>query len=196
MVDAVPVLPLACREPDLTLALTEKLHSKGGRMLWYVCCWPPIPNTFLHSPLVEGQLHGWLTFYLKLDGFLRWAFCLWPAEPWKRVSWRAPDWSAGDLYFVLPGNDGSPVETLRYEALRMAGQDYELLKLAERTLPADETARVLDQAFGRILRTETIRDFADVATADPEALYSLDPQDYQIARRLVLEAVSRFLGGI
>jgi hypothetical protein len=188
----VPVLPLACREPELTAALTDRLHKQGGRMLWYVCCWPPIPNTFLHSPLVEGQLHGWLTFYLKLDGFLRWAFCLWPAEPWKRVSWRAPDWRAGDLYFVLPGNDGSPVETLRYEALRMAAQDYELLRLAERTLPAAEAVRVLNEAFGRILRTDTIRDFAGVATADPETLYSLDPQDYQAARRGILEAISRY----
>ena len=160
-------------------------------MLWYVCCWPPIPNTFLHSPLVEGQLHGWLTFYLKLDGFLRWAFCLWPPDPWQRVSWRAPDWPAGDLYFVLPGRDGSPVETLRYEALRVAAQDYELLKLAERTLPDEEATRVFDKAFGRILRTDTIRAFAEVATADPETLYSLDPKDYQAARRLVLEAISR-----
>jgi hypothetical protein len=192
VVDAVPVLPLACRDPDLTSALAERLHKQGGRMLWYVCCWPPIPNTFLHSPLVEGQLHGWLTFRLELDGFLRWAFCLWPRDPWERVSWRAPDWSAGDLYFVLPGHDGSPVETLRYEAMRMAAQDYELLRLAERMLPTDEATRVLDEAFGRILRTDTIRDFAEVATAERETLYSLDPTDYQDARRLVLEAISRY----
>jgi len=191
VVDAVPVLPLACRDPGLTTELAKTLHAKGGRMLWYVCCWPPIPNTFLHSPLVEGQLHGWLTFYLKLDGFLRWAFCLWPAEPWKRASWRAPSWSAGDLFFVLPGNDGAPVETLRYEALRAAAQDYELLKLAERVLPAGEAAEVFDEAFDRILRTDTIRDFAGVDTADPETLYSLDPKDYQTARRLILKAISR-----
>jgi len=100
VVDAVPVLPLACQDPELTAALTGRLHARGGRMLWYVCCWPPIPNTFIHSPLVEGQLHGWLTYYLKLDGFLRWNFCLWPAEPWKRVSWRAPVPSA-----ILPGSE-------------------------------------------------------------------------------------------
>jgi hypothetical protein len=194
VIDAVPVLPLACQDPDLTTRLTEHSHAKGGRMSWYVCCWPPIPNTFVHSPLVEGQLHGWLTFYLQLDGFLRWAFCLWPAKPWERVSWRAPGWRAGDMYFVLPGNDGAPVETLRYEALRAAVQDFELLKLAQRTLPAVEFQRVFDDAFARILRADSIRDFAVVDAARAEELYSLDPQDYQAARQIVLDALSEFFG--
>jgi hypothetical protein len=191
MIDAVPVLPLACQDPALTAELAERLHANGGRMLWYVCCWPPIPNTFIHSPLAEGRLHGWLTFYLKLDGFLRWAFCLWPADPWRQVSWRAPHWSAGDMFFVLPGKDGIPVETLRYEALRTAAQDYELLKLAERTLPADEAQALFEKAFACILRADSIRDFAGVGTAAAEELYSLAPQDYQAARRLVLEAIAQ-----
>jgi len=198
MVDAVPYLSLACRDPELAARLAQRLRARGGRMLWYVCCVPPIPNTFIHSPLVEGRLHGWLTFYLKLDGFLRWNFCLWPAEPWRRVSWRAPAWSAGDMFFVLPGVDGAPVETLRYEAMRAAAQDYELLKLAERTLSADKAQALLPEAFARILRTESIRDFAELIedfdqldTARAEDLYSLDPSDYQAARRVVLEAIAQ-----
>lgn len=191
MRDAVPILPLACKDPALTQQRTAELHARGGKMLWYVCCRPPIPNTFVESPLVEGELHGWLTFYLKLDGFLRWNFCLWPARPWERVSWRTPGWRAGDMYFVLPGKDGAPVETLRYEALRAAVQDYELLKLAERTLPARTAQAAFDAAFARILRTEDIADFADVAEVAPETLYSLDPADYRAARRIVLEAMER-----
>jgi hypothetical protein len=191
VIDAVPVLPLACRDPALTAQLADRLHARGGRLSWYVCCWPPIPNTFLHSPLVEGELHGWLTYRLKLDGFLRWAFCLWPADPWRRVSWRAPHWNAGDMFFVLPGKDGMPVETLRYEALRAAAQDYELLKLVERTLPGDRARAVLGEAFSRILRTDDIQDLADVASARAETLYSLDPQDYQDARRLLLAQIAQ-----
>jgi hypothetical protein len=52
---------------------------------------------------------------------------------------------------------------------------------------------VFDDAFARILRADSIRDFVAVATANPEDLYSLDPQDYQAARRLVLEAVTKFV---
>ncbi|MEA3336937.1 MAG: DUF4091 domain-containing protein [Chloroflexota bacterium] len=157
--------------------------------MWYVCCQPPIPNTFLHSPLVEGQLHGWLTYFLKLDGFLRWSFCLWPADPWKQVSWRAPGWPAGDMYFVLPGKDGFPVETLRYEALRTAVQDFELIKLAARSLPPDQAETVIGEAFGLILRTRDIQDFAEVDTVNAESLYSLDPADYTAARRILLAAI-------
>ena len=95
------------------------------------------------------------------------------------------------MFFVLPGKDGAPVETLRYEALRTAAQDYELLKLAERTLPPDEGQALFDEVFALILRVHSIRNFAQVATARAEELYSLDPQDYQAARRTVLEAVAQ-----
>jgi hypothetical protein len=189
VVDAVPIITLACQDPALTAAYRERLHARGGHMDWYVCCWPPVPNTFLHSPLVEAQLHGWFTFYARLDGFLRWAFCLWTAEPWRRVSWRAPNWPAGDMYFVLPGNDGAPVETLRYEGLRTGFQDYELLKLAERLLPPDAAQALFTRAFACILRVGSLQAFSEVATAKAENLYSLDPSDYQAARRLVLEAL-------
>jgi hypothetical protein len=192
--DAVPTLALACRDPALTSQLADKLHAVGGRLLWYICCHPPVPNTFLHSPLVEGELIGWLTYVLRLDGFLRWAFCLWPAEPWQRISWRAPHWNAGDMYFVLPGKDGAPVETLRYEALRAAAQDYELLALVERTLverrqPPDQAQAAVAAAVAQVLRPGALRGFADPATAQDKALYSLDPQDYQAARRTLIKAI-------
>jgi hypothetical protein len=145
----------------------------------------------VHSPLVEGELHGWLTYRLQLDGFLRWAFCLWPADPWRRVSWRAPHWNAGDMFFVLPGKDGAPVETLRYEALRAAAQDYELLRLVERTLSTSAAQATIERAFSLILHTDNVSDLANVASARAEDLYSLEPQDYQAARRVLLDAISR-----
>lgn len=190
VIDFTPILPLACKDPNLTARLIGDLHERGGKMFWYVCCWPPIPNTFLHSPLVEGRLHGWLTYGLGLDGFLRWAFCLWPANPWERVSWRAPSWSAGDMYFVLPGLDGAPVETLRYEALRMAVQDYELLQLVASRLPAERAQAVIERAMGCILRVTDLAAFADVAVAKAENLYSLNPADYHAARKVLFEALT------
>jgi len=189
VVDAVPNLVLTCRDPALTTAVTEELHDRGGKMLWYICCGPPRPNVFVHSPLVEGVLLGWLTHLFGLDGFLRWDFCLWPADPWRRVSWRAPHWSAGDMFFVLPGKDGAPVETLRYEALRTAVQDYELVKLVERRLAPDAAQDVIDRAFARILHTDEVADFSRVYELPAEALYSLDAADYTAARRILLGAL-------
>jgi hypothetical protein len=189
LLDAVPVLPLACRDPQQTRLLAERLHARGGLLTWYICCWPPIPNTFMHSPLVEGRLLGWLNHALGLDGFLRWAFCLWPADPWKRPSWRAPEWYAGDMYFVLPGPDGAPVETLRYEALRCAIQDYELLRLVEASLPPAEAQAVIEQARALILKTADLQDFARVGEVNAAQLYSLSPEDYEAAQVLLLNAL-------
>jgi hypothetical protein len=189
ILDFIPVLPHICHDPQLTARLADRARSRGGRTLFYICCWPPIPNTFIHSPLVEGELLGWLAYYLKLDGMERWAFCLWPAEPWQRVSWRAPEWFAGDMYYVLPGKDGAPVETLRYEAVRSAAQDYELLKLVERSLSPQQASAVIEKAFSRILHTTSIQDFENVNGVNPESLYSLDPADYQEARRILLDAL-------
>ena len=189
LIDFIPVLPHLCKDPQLTERLIKLAHQRGGRMLFYICCWPPIPNNFIHSPLVESELLGWLTYFLKVDGFLRWDFCLSPADPWQRVSYRAPDWHAGDMYFVLPGKDGAPVETLRYEGLRAGVQDYELLKLVERLLPEAEATTAIEKAFGKILHTRNIATFADVDKANPEDLYSLDPLDYQAARQILLDAL-------
>jgi hypothetical protein len=191
VMDFTPILPLACKDPALTTRLGEGLHERGGRLFWYVCCWPPIPNTFLHSPLVEARLHGWVTHALNLDGFLRWAFCLWPADPWNRLSWRAPEWNAGDMCFVMPGFDGAPVETLRYEGLRAAAQDYELLRMVERQLPEEQARAVIEQAFARILRVESLNAFAEAGTARAENLYSLDPEDYHAARKILYAALDQ-----
>jgi hypothetical protein len=189
VIDYVPVLPLACKDPAITAQRTAEVHSRGGKMLWYVCCWPPFPNTFVHSPLVEARLHGWLSYFLKLDGFLRWAFCLWPSDPWKKVSWRSPEWKAGDMYFVLPGNNGKPVETLRYEGLRSAVQDYELLKMAERDLSEPESTSVFQHAFECIIKADQVNGLSDPLHGQPEDFYSLNPVDYQSARAILIKAL-------
>jgi hypothetical protein len=194
LVDWVPNLTNACRDPQLTARLTEELHRKGGKMCWYICCGPAFPNTFLRSPLVEGRLLGWMTYRLRLDGFLRWAFCLWPAKPYERLSWRAPFWNAGDMNFVLPGADGYPVETLRYEALRVGIQEYALLKLAEKRLSKAAMADLTAQIWKKLLHTDNVGDFARVNQLQPTDLYSLDPADYAAARKLVIEALAQAKG--
>jgi hypothetical protein len=190
VIDWVPNLNNAFQDPVLTREITAQLYEKGGRMSWYICCGPPIPNTFLRSPLVEGRLIGWLTDRLNLDGFLRWAFCLWPAEPYERISWRAPFWNAGDMHFVLPGPDGKPVETLRYEALRAGIQEYVLIRML-RERGGAKAQPTIDQAFETILRTGSLTDFVGADPDYPEALYSLDPDDYARARQIIIEALEQ-----
>ena len=190
VLDWVPNLANAFRDPELTMKITRELRRKNGRMLWYICCGPPIPNTFLRSPLPEARLLGWLTQRLDLDGFLRWAFCLWPAKPYERISWRAPFWNAGDMHFVLPGADGAPVETLRYEALRAGIQDFVLLKMLQDKLGAARAQEVIDAAFARLLRVDSLTAFVGAPPERAAELYSLDPADYAAAHAMIVEALA------
>lgn len=190
VVDYVPILPLACRDMEITRQTLEGIRAKGGKLCWYVCCGPSYPNQFVSSPLVEGELIGYLTYFMNLDGFLRWNYCLWPNNPWHKLCWRSPTWKVGDMYFVLPGRDGRPIETLRFESLRFAVQAYELLVMAEELLLASCMEQLKQQVAELVFRTENFSDFCRLHERRPEELYSLDPMDYQRAKTLLLETIA------
>lgn len=186
----VPLLPLACADLEVTRRLANDARARGGHVCWYVCCSPAFPNQFVSSPLVEGELVGYLTFLFELDGFLRWNYCLWPARPWDDLRWRAPMWKVGDMYFVLPGLDGRPVETLRLESLRFAGQAFELLALARDTLASAQMQQLQRTVVEEILRSSDLEEFGRSHDRAREDLYSLDPLDYQRAKTIILDTLA------
>ncbi|GLD97145.1 hypothetical protein PINS_up005828 [Pythium insidiosum] len=192
VVDAVPLFPLVCADLEVTRRWRDEIHAKGGKMCWYVCCVPGFPNQFVSSPLVESELMGYLTFFTGLDGFLRWNYSLWPSRPWDDLRWRAPSWRVGDMYFVLPGCAGAPVETLRLEGLRFAVQTYELLRLAQDTLDAVEFDRLKADIAAMIWRTNDWAEFGQYLEhgRHAEDLYSLNPVDYMRARTLLIDALA------
>ncbi|KAL3670773.1 hypothetical protein V7S43_003961 [Phytophthora oleae] len=188
--DYVPLLPLACADLEVTRRLANDARARGGHVSWYVCCGPAFPNQFVSSPLVEGELVGYLTFFFELDGFLRWNYCLWPSRPWDDLRWRAPMWKVGDMYFVLPGHDGWPVETLRLESLRFAGQAFELLALAQEKLAPTQMQQLQRTVAEQILRSSDLEEFGRYGDRAREDLYSLDPLDYQRAKTMILDALA------
>ena len=104
-----------------------EVNKSGGKIYWYVCSTPDKPNNWLRSPLIENRLDGWFTYYFELDGFLRWDYAIWPHDPWNRPSYKFPEWIAGEMFFVYPGNNGKPIRSTRWENLRYGIQDYHLL---------------------------------------------------------------------
>jgi len=179
--DFVPVLPGVCEKWELLKELQKKIN---GRLLWYVCCWPPYPNTFISSPLVEAKLIGILTAFMGLDGFLRWNYTVWPENPRERISYRYPHWKAGDTNFVYPGRDGRPVLTLRYKSLKRGIEDYELIMMLK-----DKSKEIPDELWNKIFKTDRIEEFHPNSGKGPILLYSLDSKDYEEFRRLVIEAL-------
>jgi len=188
--DWVPVLHGMGEQAETSQRLQKIVQERGDRFCWYVCCVPERPNNFVTSPSIEGRVQGWFTAWQKLDGFLRWAFTCWPADPWRRPGFRFPRWRTGDMFFVYPGHDGRPVRTLRTEMLLAGIQDFELIAMARERASEDPTvAEALDRAFARVMRAKDLADFADVDHTPPEALYSLDPADYAAARAEIIAAL-------
>ncbi|NLO83284.1 MAG: DUF4091 domain-containing protein [Clostridiales bacterium] len=183
--DFVPVLPCVCEEWEL---LSQLRGSIRGRLMWYVCCWPPIPNTFISSPLLESRLIGILTAYMDFDGFLRWNYTVWPERPRERISYRFPHWKAGDTNFVYPGNDGRPLLTLRYKNLKRGIEDFELINMVKKLYP--DYPKRLEKIWDRILFSKDIRDFHPSIGKKAEGLYSLDYEDYLYMRGILLDLIA------
>lgn len=179
--DFVPVLPGVCEKWELLKRLQKEID---GRLLWYVCCWPPYPNTFISSPLIESRLIGIFTAFIGLDGFLRWNYTVWPENPRERISYRFPYWRAGDTNFVYPGRDGRPILTLRYKNLKRGIEDYELIMMLK-----ERSEDTLNSLWSKIFKTEKIEDFHPSSGKSPDLLYSLDSKDYREFRKLILEAL-------
>jgi len=182
--DYVPSLGTLADEYDIMQEYQNTLKDK--RFLWYVCCGPAYPNTFLRSRLTESYFIGILTSYLKLDGFLRWAYTVWNDDP--RTDIRYGSWAAGDTNFVYPAANGAPLLTLRYKALKRGIQFYELL---ERLRAADDPES-LAEAFNMVVREKDVREYYRTFHT-LEDFCSTDYADYLELKRFLLEKLSRDL---
>jgi len=113
--------------------------ARGFTTSYYVCCNPPQPNNFVFSAPVEGRYIGWYAAARGYNGFLRWAYDAWPADPMRDA--RHIFWPAGDCFLVYPGGNSS----IRFEKLREGIADYEkIVILREATHRAsNETAKKL-----------------------------------------------------
>jgi len=113
--------PIIGKEPSLK-ELNER-KSKGLTTTYYVCCTPPRPNNFLFSPPSEGRFISWYSAAYGYDGFLRWAYDAWPADPLRDS--RHTFWPAGDCFLVYPGGNSS----IRFEKLREGIVDFEKIRI-------------------------------------------------------------------
>lgn len=105
------------KEPSM--AEQKSRSERGASSTFYVCCTPAKPNNFVFSPPIEGRWIGWYSLAYGYDGFLRWAYDAWPADP-KRDA-RHGYWAAGDCFLIYPGGNSC----IRSEKLREGIVDFE-----------------------------------------------------------------------
>ena len=160
---------------------------EGGHILWSTCCYPPLPNSFLGCKLTEVRLHGLITRHMRTEGFLRWNYTVWPADPRARLDIQT--WPVGDCCFVYPAKDGGCLLSLRYLALRRGIEDFELAHLVESTV--ENGAAIAEKAVAKVVVEPDMAkwDFDNYFEEGRERLYSGDINDYEEARGLLLDAL-------
>ena len=98
-----------------------------------------------------------------------------------------PPWKAGDTNFVYPANDGRPLLTLRYKNLKRGIEDFELIQILKQTNPRAE--KVLNEVWGRLIKSRDIKEFHPARRKKAEYSYSLEYEDYQCAKALILDSI-------
>ena len=182
--DYAPHINGLCREYDKLLEYKNTLSGK--RFLWYICCGPTYPNTFLQSPLTESYVVGLFNALAGFDGLLRWAYTCWTEEPRSPEESRAvyPAWQSGDTHFVYPSRGGAPLLSLRYMALKKGIELYELIEEVRARGKNDVAEAVLRSIF----RIESVREYSEGKPRDE--LWSSDYSDFNEAERMLCEALS------
>lgn len=105
---------------------------------------------------------GWYAAALNLDGFLRWAYDSWTADPLRDT--RHVLWPAGDCFLVYPGARSS----IRFERLREGIVDFEKIRIIRNRLKEkNDTAAKGD--LEHLGRTLALFDYERVQT-EPAAV--------------------------
>lgn len=177
---------LKCLAEDYDFIKANLIGNDGKQVSWYVCCHPHFPNTFLQSHLLESRLIGILTSLFGLDGFLRWNFTVWPENPREDLVFRSGEWFTGDMNFVYPGSDGSPLLSIRYKALLRGIEDFELMTMAKRNSACPD-----EIIYSLILGDTTLKQLSDTGYDNPHLgrPFSIDADDYDAFRELLYKVL-------
>jgi hypothetical protein len=173
MSDYVPIL--GCAAGEFTQLIEMRPHIPG-KLLYYTCCGPDYPNTFLQSPATESRMMAWVAEKLQLDGYLRWNYTVWPDHPLEKLTYRSPYWKAGDMNFVYPSSSGKPQLSLRYKWLQRGIRDYEFMQILK---GRGENERVLE-ALKRVFYFDDPKELLMDSGKAPAQLYSMNNADFEL----------------
>lgn len=104
----------------------ERRAEENRVTTYYTYCADCKPNSFTFSDPAESAWMALYTAKLGLDGYLRWAYNSWVANPLQDSRFR--QWPAGDTYLVYPGFRSS----VRFEKLIEGIQLVEKIRLLKK----------------------------------------------------------------
>jgi hypothetical protein len=174
--------------------------GKPREQVWfYYCCAPtgPWPNRFLDYPLIRVRIFTWAAFRYGIPGFLHWGLNHWGWHPpfYREEVYNPYDnttggsLQAGDSYVLypprMPSQSHEPVNSIRWEIVRKAMEDYEYLYLLRERVAAGK-GNSLDVERGAALLRELEEEVVPTM-----AEHTRDARYLANFRRRVGEAIAR-----
>lgn len=129
------------KEPVVANDSIEEFINKKTENLWvYYCCGQNIdvPNRYFSMPSHRCRIMGVLMYLHNIKGFLHWGFNFYNTRFSTRkinpfcTTHAGYAFPSGDAFLVYPGEDGSPVSSIRNENVRASIEDYIALKKLEK----------------------------------------------------------------
>ena len=127
---------------------------------------------------------GSMNYYLGFDGFLRWAYTIWPTDP--RNELRYSKFECGDTAFVYPAYNGDVLLSLRYKNLDRGIADYELLRLLE----SDGKPELANSLAASLLETTDMKEYHKKSTSTLIGAHTHEWEVFNTMKESILKALS------
>jgi hypothetical protein len=177
--DFAPYLYCVCDKFEILKEYQKRFSGK--RFLWYVCCGDGRPNTQLRQHLTEARMIGSINYHFGFDGFLRWAYTIWPENP--RLDARYSFFECGDTALVYPAYNGDVLLSLRYKGLLRGISDYELLKLLDKKGKKEYAASLVASLF----EVQDLAAYKEMSKDTRRGAHSHDWEDFNDMKASILE---------
>ena len=145
--------------PVPVISSVDKFYGKVPELWTYYCCGPAdnyYINRFLHYPSVRNRAVGYAMYKYNCKGFLHWGYNYWytalskaQVNPFEDTE-AGGAFSAGDGFVVYPGENGSPMPSLRLKVFYDGLQDEMALRVLESLVGREKAEKILDEAFAGI----------------------------------------------
>lgn len=167
-------------------------EQRKGKLVWWYPAFStrhPFPDFWVDYPALDCRVIFWMTWKHHLDGLLYWSISNWYAQnPWENAA-TFPG-ANGDGTLIYPGEDGGPVNSIRWESIRDGSEDYDYLSLLQELVGKARARPDAAQHADLRRRAEALVKIDDKVVASWKQ-YSYDPQDMLAARKEMGDCLER-----
>ena len=137
----------------------EAFRGKVEKLWTYYCCGQyrnNLPNRFFALPSIKARILGVLLYKYNCTGFLQWGFNFYYSQHSKREidPFKETDaggaFPAGDAFVVYPGENGTPLSSLRQKVFYDGFQDISALRALEEKYSREYVLDFITEALGDI----------------------------------------------